>query len=208
MRKQTSQNTTAGRRIKSAGGNMGIIAGLLDKYILMGPTNDPGGPRFNPFNGQYEKWARETLAGKTGPFERESAEWFADGIIRKIDEIRFLLAENTADHPTIAWRDKDEAAYRAADVAFRLGQFCYRWEEIFVRNRARQDENILIGVTSRLEQAKRRRKQAIKEAKETAALHENIKAAAAKLGGKSKWSKAEVLARKFELSTERIRKII
>jgi len=207
MPKQTSWKKTTGRRIKGAGGDMAIIAGLLDNYILMDPTNDAGGPRFNPFNGQYEKWARETLARKTGPFKRESAEWFADGIIRKIDEIRFLLAENTADHPTVAWRDKDEAAYRAADVAFRLGQFCYRWEDIFIRNRARQDENILIGVTSRLGQAKRRRKQAIKAAPETAALHEKIKARAATMKGEAR-SKARILAHEFPLSAERIRKII
>lgn len=187
---------------------MGIIAGLLDKYILMDPTNDPGGPRFNPFNGQYEKWARETLAGKTGPFKRESAEWFADGIIRKIDEIRFLLAENTADHPTITWRDKDEVAYRAADVAFLLGQFTYRWEDIFVRNREEQNRNILFGVTARVANLKRRKKQAIKEAPETAALHEKIKARAAELRVKSKHSKALILAKEFPLTAERIRKII
>jgi hypothetical protein len=213
MPKQTSPKKTAGRRTKGAGGDMAIIFGLLDKYILMDPTNDAGGtdakfPFFNGIVAGYEKWARETLAGKTGPFKRESAEWFADGIIRKIDEIRFLLGENEADHPTVAWKYKGAAADRAAFTAFNLGIFCYRWEDIFIRNRARQDENILIGVTSRLGQAKRRRKQAIKAAAVTAALHENIKAAAAKLGGKSKWSKAEVLARKFDLSPERIRKII
>lgn len=208
MPKQTSRKKAAGRRTKSAGGSMGIIAGLLDKYILMDPTNDPGGPRFNPFNGQYEKWARETLAGKTGPFKRESAEWFADGIIRKIDEIRFLLAENTADHPTITWRDKDEVAYRAADVAFLLGQFTYRWEDIFVRNREEQNRNILFGVTARVANLKRRKKQAIKEAPETAALHEKIKARAAELRVKSKHSKALILAKEFPLTAERIRKII
>lgn len=74
--------------------------------------------------------------------------------------------------------------------------------------RAKSFPSLLFGQAHRLQQKNRKKKQEEKQAPVTAALHENIKAAAAKLGGKSKWSKAEVLARKFDLSAERIRKII
>jgi hypothetical protein len=114
--------------------------------------------RFYPTNGGYEKWARETLIGKTGPFETESAEWFAERIIQKNDKVRFLLGENAANRPTVTWRYQGEAADRAASEAFRLGQFCFWWEEIFVRNRPRQNENILIGVMARVANQKRGKK--------------------------------------------------
>jgi hypothetical protein len=51
-----------------------------------------------------------------------------------------------------------EACDRAALTAVRLGHFVDRMEDVVVRNRARQNENILIGVTARLAQQKRGRK--------------------------------------------------
>lgn len=214
MPKQTSRKKTTGRRIKGAGGNRAIINGLLDKYVALAVVPYPDAvsteanfPFFNGAVAGYEKWARETLAGKTGPFKRESAEWFAAGMIRYVEEIRFYLAESGKDRATKE-AHKGEAIDRATWTAFRLGNFVQRMKEEVFGNGAERDKNIISGVMQRVANQKRRKEQVIKAAPKTAALHKDIRTAAAGMGKKSKWSKAEVLARKFDLSSERIRRII
>lgn len=104
-----------------------------------------------------EKWARETLAGKTGPFKRESAEWFADSIIRRIDKIYFLLDETTKDRTTKE-AYKGQAVDRATWEAFRLGDFVHRMKLVVFVNKAERDKNILFGVMARVANQNRGKK--------------------------------------------------
>jgi hypothetical protein len=176
MSKQPSRKKTPGRRAKGDGG-AGASFPLLTSAVA-----------------GYEKWARETLVGKAGPFAHESPERFAEGIIRYIERIRSRLAEGAVDHAIL--------------LSFRLGHYVDRMEDVVARNRARQNENITIGVMARIRQQERRREQAGKAGKKTAELHAKIKARAEELRGEETRSKARILAREFPLSAERIRKII
>ena len=176
MPKKIPRKKTAGRRTKGADS--------IEAHF----------PFFNNAVLGYEKWARETLAGKTGPFKRDSPEWFAKGIIRYVEEIRFFLAEAATD--------------RAAEESLRLGSFIDRMKEAVFGNREERRKNIIFGVTARMAQQKRRKKQAIIKAAKTAELHEKIKTRAAELRVESKRGKGKILEREFDLSWERIRAII
>jgi hypothetical protein len=110
-------------------------------------------PFFNWRVSELEKWARETLAGKTGPFKRESPEWFAGGIIRYVEKIRFYLAESAKDRMTKE-AYKGEAVDRATMEAYALGRFVPRMEDVVFRNREERNKNILLGVMARILRSK------------------------------------------------------
>lgn len=176
MPKSIQRKKTTGRRANGASGT------------------EANFPLFNGAVAGYEKWARETLVGKTGPFAYESPERFAEGIIRYVEKIRFYLAKGAVDH--------------AVTFSFRFGDFVHWMKAEVIGNGAERRKNILFGINARVANLIRRKKQEAKAAPKTAALHERIKARAAELRVESKRGKARILALEFPLSAYRIERII